>query len=243
MMTRRLALKKTALAGVALAALPGAIAQTSPTAAATTMLGGPFKVPPLPYAYDALEPYIDTETMHIHHDKHHAAYVANLNKAVADYPDVAKMQIEDILKNLDAVPEKIRTAVRNQGGGHYNHTLFWEMLKKDGGEPQGPLASAINQSFGSYNQFKEEWAKTALSVFGSGWAWLTLDSNKQLAIEPTHNQDATISDGKEPLLGIDVWEHSYYLKYQNRRPEYVAAFFNVINWDYVSARYKQALSA
>jgi Fe-Mn family superoxide dismutase len=242
MMTRRNALKNTALAGITLAALPGAIAQSNPAAAAATTSGGPFKVPPLPYAYDALEPYIDAETMHIHHDKHHAAYVANLNKAVADYPDVAKMSIDDILKNLDNVPEKIRIAVRNQGGGHYNHSLFWQMLKKDGGEPQGPLAAAINQGFGSYAQFKEEWSKTATSVFGSGWAWLTLDANKQLAIEPTHNQDATISDGKQPLLGIDVWEHSYYLKYQNRRPEYVAAFFNVINWDFVSDRYQKMVS-
>jgi superoxide dismutase, Fe-Mn family len=243
MMTRRYALKNTALAGVALAALPGALAQTSPTTPAVATPEGPFKVPPLPYAYDALEPYIDMETMHIHHDKHHGAYVANLNKAVADYPDVAKMSIEAILTNLDGVPEKIRTAVRNQGGGHYNHSLFWQMLKKDGGEPQGALASAMNQAFGSYGQFKEEWAKTAASVFGSGWAWLTLDANKQLAIEPTHNQDATISEGKQPLLGIDVWEHSYYLKYQNRRPEYVAAFFNVINWDFVSARYEKLVSS
>lgn len=243
MMTRRYALKTTALASVALATLPGAIAQTSPTTPAMTMPEGPFKLPPLPYAYDALEPYIDTETMHLHHDKHHAAYVANLNKAVADYPDVAKMSIEEILKNLDAVPEKIRTAVRNQGGGHYNHSLFWQLLKKNGGEPQGALASAINQAFGGYDQFKEELTKTAGSVFGSGWAWLTLDANKGLAIEPTHNQDATISDGKQPLLGIDVWEHSYYLKYQNRRPEYIAAFFNVINWDFVSERYQKMMAA
>lgn len=242
MMTRRNALKNTALAGLALAALPGAVAQTSPSATTTPTPVGPFKVPPLPYAYDALEPHIDAETMHIHHDKHHAAYVANLNKAVADFPDVSKMSIEEILKNLDAVPEKIRAAVRNQGGGHYNHSLFWQMLKKDGGEPQGALASAINQAFGSYAQFSEEWTKTATTLFGSGWTWLTLDANKQLAIESTHNQDATISQGKQPLLGIDVWEHSYYLKYQNRRPEYVAAFFNVINWDFVSDRYQKMVS-
>jgi len=236
MMTRRQALKNAALASVALAALPGAIAQTSP-AIPVAVPTGPFTVPALPYAYDALEPYIDARTMQIHHDKHHAAYVANLNKAVAEYPDVAKMSIEVILKNLDAVPEKIRTAVRNQGGGHYNHSLFWLMLKKNTGVPQGALASAINQRFGSFSAFKEEWTKTATGVFGSGWAWLVLDANKQLGIEPTPNQDATISGGKEPLLGIDVWEHSYYLKYQNRRPEYVAAFFNVINWDFVSERY------
>src|SRR5580658_1360912 len=242
MMTRRYALKNTMLASVALATLPGAIAQTSPPTPAATAPGGPFKLPPLPYGYDALEPYIDAETMHIHHDKHHAAYVANLNKAVADYPDVAKMSIEEILRDLDAVPEPIRMAVRNQGGGHYNHSLFWQTLKKDGGEPQGALAAAIDQAFGGYDKFKEGWTKTATSVFGSGWAWLTLDTSKQLAIEPTHNQDATISDGKQPLLGIDVWEHSYYLKYQNRRPEYMAAFFNVINWDFVSDRYQKMVS-
>jgi len=241
-MTRRQALKNTALASVALAALPNAIAQTTPVTPAAVSPTGPFTVPPLPYAYDALEPYIDTETMHIHHDKHHAAYVANLNKAVADYPGVAKMSVEDMLINLNAIPEKIRTAVRNQGGGHYNHSLFWQMLKKDGGEPQGDLASAINKSFGSFSAFKEEWTKTAAGVFGSGWAWLVLGADKQLSIEQTPNQDATISDGKEPLLGIDVWEHSYYLKYQNRRPEYVAAFYNVINWDFVSSRYEKLIS-
>jgi superoxide dismutase, Fe-Mn family len=240
MMTRRKAVKNTVLASVALAALPTAIAQTGPATSATIPTD-PFTLPPLPYAYDALEPYIDAETMHIHHDKHHAAYVANLNKAVTDYPDVAKMSIEEILKNLNAIPAKIRTAVRNQGGGHYNHSLFWQMLKKDTGVPQGSLASAINESFGSFTAFKEEWTKTAAGVFGSGWTWLVLDADKRLSIEPTPNQDATISDGKEPLLGIDVWEHSYYLKYQNRRPEYVAAFFNVINWDFVSARYEKMI--
>lgn len=246
MMTRRQAMKNTTLADVALAALPAAttsaLAQTSPAMPAAPP-AGPFKLPPLPYAYDALEPYIDTETMHLHHDKHHAAYVANLNKAVADYPDVAKMPIEEILINLNAVPEKIRTAVRNQGGGHYNHSLFWLMLKKGAGGPQGQLASAINQNFGSFDAFKEEWIKTAKEVFGSGWAWLVLDPNKQLSIEPTPNQDATISSGKQPVLGIDVWEHSYYLKYKNRRPEYVDAFFNVINWDFASARYEKLASS
>lgn len=245
-MTRRHALKSTALAGAALAALPvvtaTAIGQTNSTtpAAAPT---GPFKVPPLGYPYDALEPYIDARTMELHHDKHHAAFVANLNRAVADYPDVAKMTIEELLTNLDAVPEKIRTTVRNQGGGHYNHSLFWLMLKKDTAGPQGPLAAAINQKFGSFNTFKEEWTKTAMGVFGSGWGWLVLDANKQLAIEPTPNQDSTITGGKQSLLGIDVWEHSFYLKYQNRRAEYVAAFFNVINWDFVSARYERMASS
>ena len=228
--------------GVALAALPGAIAQTSPPTTATSVPAGPFKVPPLPYPHDALEPYIDAKTMYFHHDKHHAAFVANLNRAVADYPNVAKMSIEELLSNLDAVPEKIRTTVRNQGGGHYNHSLFWLMLKKNGGEPQGALASAINQAFGSYDQFKEEWTKTANSVFGSGWAWLTIDPKKQLRIETTPIRTQRFPKGREPLLGIDVWEHSYYLKYQNRRPEYVAAFFYVINWDFVSDRYQKVMS-
>src|SRR5215469_11070609 len=239
MMTRRLALKKTALAGVALAALPGAIAQTTSATPVAASPAGPFKLPPLSYPYDALEPYIDTRTMRIHHDKHHAAFVANLNRAVADYPDVAKMSIEGILANLNAIPEKIRTTVRNQGGGHYNHSLFWLMLRKNTGIPQGALASAIAQRFGSFDVFKEEWTTTANGIFGSGWAWLVLDTNKQLSIESTPNQDATISGGKQPLLGIDVWEHAFYLKYQNRRPEYVAAFFNVINWPFVSERYER----
>jgi Fe-Mn family superoxide dismutase len=241
MMTRRQAIKNTVLASAALAALPRAVAQTnSPAPApATAAPGGPFTVPPLPYAYDALEPYIDARTMQIHHDKHHAAYVANLNKAVAEYPDVAAMPVEDLLKDLTAIPEKIRTAVRNQGGGHFNHSLFWQMLKSGGGEPAGSLAKAIDSTFGSFSAFKEGFSKAAIGQFGSGWAWLVIDTNKQLSIEPTANQDSPVSQGKQPLLGVDVWEHSYYLKYQNRRPEYVAAFFNVINWDFVSDRYEK----
>jgi len=242
MMTRRQAIVNTTLAGIALAALPGAIAQNSPATPAAPAPAGPFKLPPLQYAYDALEPYIDARTMHLHHDQHHAAFVANLNRAVADYPDVAKMSIEDILSNLDAIPEKIRTTMRNQGGGHYNHSLFWLMLKKNTGNPQGDLASAIDKTFGSFDAFKEEFTKKSMGVFGSGWAWLVMDADKQLSIESTPNQDATISGGKRPLLGSDVWEHSYYLKYQNRRAEYVAAFYNVINWDYVSERYEKIVS-
>ncbi len=242
MMTRRQAIKTTALASVALATLPSAIAQTNSTAPVTAAPSGPFTLPPLPYAYDALEPYIDARTMEIHHDKHHAAYVANLNKTVAEFPDVGKMSVEDMLKDLNAIPGKIRTAVRNQGGGHFNHSLFWQMLKKDGGDPAGALVSAIDQSFGSLSAFKDELTKAAASQFGSGWAWLVVDANKQLGIEPTANQDSPISQGKQPLLGIDVWEHAYYLKYQNRRPEYVAAFFHVINWDFVSERYEKAVA-
>jgi Fe-Mn family superoxide dismutase len=238
MMTRRQAMKTTALAGAALAALPAALAQNTPPTPAPTAPTGPFTLPPLPYPLDALEPHIDAVTMGIHHDKHHAAYVANLNKAVADFPDVGKMSVEDLLKDLNAVPEKIRTAVRNQGGGHYNHSLFWQTLKKnDGAEPQGALAAAINQHFGSFGAFKEAWTKAATGQFGSGWAWLVVDAGKQLSIEPSANQDTPLSQGRQPLLGIDVWEHAYYLKYQNRRPEYVAAFFQVINWDFVGERY------
>jgi Fe-Mn family superoxide dismutase len=242
MMTRRQAIRTTALATAALATLPGAKAQTNPTAPAAAAPSGPYTLPPLPYAYDALEPFIDARTMQIHHDKHHAAYVANLNKAVADFPEVGAKPVEDLLKDLNAVPEKIRTAVRNQGGGHYNHSLFWQTLKTDGGEPKGALAAAIGQQFGSFSTFKEDWTKAGVSQFGSGWAWLVVDGDKKLVIEPTANQDSPLSQGRQPLLGIDVWEHAYYLKYQNRRPEYVAAFFNVINWDFVSARYDKIMA-
>jgi Fe-Mn family superoxide dismutase len=243
MMTRRQAMKAGALAGAALAALPQAIAQTNSAVPAAAATNGPFTVPPLPYAYDALEPYIDARTMEIHHDKHHAAYVANLNKAVAEFPDVAKMSVEDMLRNLNAVPEKIRTVVRNNGGGDYNHTLFWQMLRKNGGGPTGALAQAIDSAFGSFAAFQAEFSNAAAGQFGSGWAWLVLDKSKQLGVEPTANQDSPISQGQQPLLGVDVWEHAYYLKYQNRRPEYVAAFFHVINWDFVAGRYEKALSA
>jgi Fe-Mn family superoxide dismutase len=239
MMTRRQAIKTTALASAVLATVPNTIAQTNSTPSAANPAGGPFTLPPLPYAYDALEPYIDTRAMQIHHDKHHAAYVANLNKAVAEFPEVGNKPVEDLLKDLTAIPEQIRSAVRNQGGGHYNHTLFWQMLKKDGGEPTGALATAIDKSFGSLSAFKEDWTKAALGQFGSGWAWLVVDADKKLVIEPSANQDSPISQGNQPLLGIDVWEHAYYLKYQNRRPEYVAAFFHAINWNFVAERYEK----
>jgi Fe-Mn family superoxide dismutase len=242
MMTRRQAIKSTTLASVALAAVPSAIGQTNTAVPVATATSGPFTLPPLPYAYDALEPYIDARTMEIHHDKHHAAYVANLNKAVAAFPEAGKMSVEALLKDLDAVPEKIRAAVRNQGGGHFNHSLFWQMLKKDGGGPKGELAAAIDRRFGSFSAFKDEWSKAAVGQFGSGWAWLVVDANRQLGIEPTANQDSPVSHGKQPLLGIDVWEHAYYLKYQNRRPEYVAAFFQVINWEFVSERYVKSVA-
>ena len=245
MMTRRQAIKTTALAGAAIATLPGALAQTtSPIAHQQYLIddtaSGPFKLPPLPYAYDALEPHIDAETMHIHHDKHHAAYVANLNKAVSGITDLGILEITHLLRHLDNLPENIRTAVRNNGGGHYNHSLFWQMMKKDGGgEPSGDLAKAIDAAFGSFSAFKENFGKAALGQFGSGWAWLVLDG-KALKIEPTPNQDTPLSSGKTPLLGLDVWEHAYYLKYQNKRADYVAAWWNVVNWDFVAGRYAQA---
>jgi superoxide dismutase, Fe-Mn family len=241
MMTRRQVLKTTVLASVAYAASPSlrtTSAQPAQAPAATTPLGGPFTLPPLPYPFDALEPQIDAQTMQIHHDKHHAAYVANLNKAVAQSPDLGMKPVEDLLKNLDAVPEKIRTAIRNQGGGHYNHSLFWQMMNKNtGGEPSGELAKAIDKKFGSFDAFKDQFTKAAVGQFGSGWAWLVLDGG-ELKIQSTPNQDSPISEGKLPLLGVDVWEHAYYLKYQNRRPEYVAAWFKVINWDYVTQRFQ-----
>jgi len=242
MMTRRQALKTTALASAVCATarplLREAAAQPAPGPAAAT---GPFILPPLPYAFDALEPHIDALTMQIHHDKHHAAYVAGLNRAVAEFPAAGKHSVEDLLKNLGVVPEAIRTAVRNHGGGHYNHTLFWQMLRQGGGRPSGELLKAMEKRFGGVDSFKQAFSKAALGQFGSGWAWLVLDAGKQLGIEPTANQDSPVSQGRQPLLGIDVWEHAYYLKYQNRRPDYVTAFFHVINWDYVAERYQKAL--
>jgi len=238
MINRRQAIKTAALATAALAVMPKTIAQSSPVTTAVKTEGGPFTLPALPYAYDALEPYIDGRTMEIHHDKHHAAYVANLNKAVADIPELGNKSVEDLLKDLSAMPEKVRTAVRNNGGGHFNHSLFWQMMKKNGGgEPSGELAKAIDGKFGSFGAFQEQFTKAALGQFGSGWAWLVLDNN-ELKIEPSANQDSPISEGRRPLLGVDVWEHAYYLKYQNRRPDYVSAWFNTINWDYVSRRFQ-----
>jgi Fe-Mn family superoxide dismutase len=195
-------------------------------------------LPALPYAYDALEPWIDAETMHLHHDKHHASYVANLNAAVAGHPELEKMTVEQLVTRVDAMPESIRMAVRNQGGGHANHSFFWQILSTQGGVvPSGRLASDVNAKFGNYAAFQEQFAKAAASVFGSGWAWLTLSHQGVLAIETTANQDSPLSRGVTPIVGLDVWEHAYYLKYQNRRPEYVAAFFHVVNWDGVSAKY------
>jgi Fe-Mn family superoxide dismutase len=191
----------------------------------------------LPYAVDALEPYIDARTMEIHHGRHHQAYVDNLNKALAGYPQWASKSLEEILKNLAAAPEAIRTAVRNNGGGHANHSLFWQVLGKGQAAPKGELARAVETSFGSVAGLKERLKAAGLSVFGSGWVWLTGDGKGQLKIETSPNQDSPWMEGRTPLLGIDVWEHAYYLKYQNRRADYLEAVLQVINWDFVSARW------
>ena len=200
-----------------------------------------YELPPLPYAYDALEPHIDAQTMQIHHDKHHGTYVTNLNNALKDSPDLASLPIEELLKNLDRVPEASRTAVRNNGGGHANHTMFWEIMGPNGGgEPSGALAQAITSAFGSFDNFKTEINKAGAGRFGSGWAWLVADSSGKLSVTSTPNQDSPYMEGKTPILGVDVWEHAYYLKYQNRRPDYLAAWWNTVNWDKVAERYQKA---
>ena len=196
-----------------------------------------YKLPELPYAYDALEPHFDKETMSIHHTKHHNAYVTNLNIALEGNEELLNKSIEDLIANLEAVPESKRTAVRNNGGGHANHSLFWELLSAEGGgNPSGALAEAIDNKFGSFETFKEEFAKAGATRFGSGWAWLVLNGG-ELEIMSTPNQDSPIMEGKTPLLGLDVWEHAYYLNYQNRRPDYISAFWNVVNWDEVAKRF------
>ena len=198
----------------------------------------PFTLPPLPYDYNALEPHIDEQTMRIHHDKHHQAYINNLNTALESAPDLQKKSPEELLTNLDGVPEAIRMAVRNNGGGHYNHTLFWEIMAPGGSRtPIGSLATAIDNTFKGFDAFKEQFNKAGVGRFGSGWAWLTMDKSGTLAIESTPNQDSPVSAGKMVILGNDVWEHAYYLKYQNRRPDYLAAWWNVVNWTEVGKRY------
>ena len=195
-----------------------------------------YQLPSLPYDFAALEPHIDTQTMQIHHGKHHAAYVNNLNAALEKHPDLAGKSAEDLVKNLGAIPEAIRGAVRNNGGGHVNHTMFWQIMgPAKGGAPTGAIAQIITNNFGGFDSFKEQMNKAGAGRFGSGWVWL-VESAGKFAIESTANQDNPISDGKKPILGIDVWEHAYYLKYQNRRPDYLAAWWNVINWDAVNAR-------
>lgn len=200
-----------------------------------------FELPPLPYAEDALEPHIDARTMSIHHDKHHAAYTNNLNGALEGHDDLAGKSIEELLGNLDAVPESIRTTVRNNGGGYANHNLFWEIMSPNGGgEPSGALASAIDKAFGGFAAFKEQFSKAASTRFGSGWAWLYVDKNGELAVGSTPNQDTPLMERNTPILGLDVWEHAYYLNYQNRRPDYISAWWNTINWDAVAAKYSAA---
>lgn len=191
-----------------------------------------FELPALAYAPDALEPFIDKETMNIHHGKHHQTYVTKLNEAVASHPDLQKKAVEDLVRDLNSVPEAVRTAVRNHGGGHANHSFFWKILKKET-KYDGKIAESINSTFGSFDVFKEKFSAAAAGVFGSGWAWLVASGGK-LEIATTANQDSPLTQGKSPIIGIDVWEHAYYLKYQNRRPEYIAAFFNVVNWDEVN---------
>ena len=196
-----------------------------------------FTLPALPYAYDALEPHIDAKTMEIHHTKHHQAYVNNLNAAVEKTPELAGKSLDDLMRGINSVPESVRTAVRNNGGGHWNHSMFWELMGPNGGsEPTGALGDAIKSAFGDFSKFKEQFAAAGTGRFGSGWAWLVNDGGK-LSITSTPNQDNPLMEGKNAILGLDVWEHAYYLKYQNKRPDYIAAWWNVVNWDGVTKRF------
>ena len=226
-----------AVSGRAVAASQAAVSAPSAPPA------GPFTLPPLPYAYDALEPYFDAETMHLHHDKHHQAYVNNLNAAVAAHPELAGKTVEELVANLNNWPESARTAVRNLGGGHANHSFWWPTLGKaksgSGSTPTGELAKAIDSKFGSLSAFEEKLTAAATSVFGSGWAWLVKLPDGTVAIETTANQDTPLTLGHKPVLTVDVWEHAYYLKYQNKRADYVKAFLQVINWDFVSGQFAQ----
>ncbi len=241
-LSRRDILRLAAAAGVSgtlSSAPPGAGAQQREVARADSD-DWRFQLPPLPYADDALEPHIDARTMRIHHGKHHAAYTDKLNAAIEGTNLIGK-SIEELLADLDNIPPPIRTAVRNNGGGYANHNLFWQVMSPDGGrEPDGPLAAAINAEFGGFDQFKTAFSAGAAGVFGSGWAWLTVDRGR-LSIATTANQDSPLMRGQTPILGLDVWEHAYYLHYQNRRPDYIAAFFNVINWDKVGELYAAAV--
>ncbi len=205
-----------------------------------------YELPPLPYDYNALEPTIDEETMHLHHEKHHNTYVTNLNSALEQHPDADPGDINQLLANINDVPEDIRRAVRNNGGGHANHAMFWQIMSPDGGgEPVGDLADAINQSFGSFDSFKEQWAAAAApgAIFGSGWAWLIASPDGSVRIETTMNQDSPLMEGKLPVIGLDVWEHAYYLTYRNRRPEYINSWWNVVNWEEAERRYQAARSS
>ena len=199
-----------------------------------------YELPPLPYAYDTLKPHIDARTMEIHHTKHHQAYINNVNGALEGHADLAAKSVEDLVAGLNDVPEAIRGAVRNNGGGHANHSLFWQIMGPGkGGRPSGELASAIDGAFGGFDAFKDQFSTAGATRFGSGWAWLVVDDGK-LAVTSTPNQDSPLTDGKTPILGLDVWEHAYYLNYQNRRPDYIAAFWNVVNWDKVAELFQAA---
>ncbi len=203
----------------------------------------PHELPPLPYDYNALEPYIDEQTMHLHHDKHHAAYVNNLNAALEKYPELQNRSAEELIRNLNSVPEDIRTTVRNNGGGHVNHSMFWLIMKPNGGgPPTGPIAQAITQTFGSFEAFKQQFNDAGMKRFGSGWAWLVRTPDGRLQITSTPNQDNPMMEGNYPIMGNDVWEHAYYLKYQNRRNEYLEAWWNVVNWDEINRRFEQSQS-
>jgi Fe-Mn family superoxide dismutase len=239
MSRRQLMFAATGIA--AMAAVPRTVfAQAAAPAPAPAAAAGPFTLPPLNYAFNVFEPHIDAKTMEIHHDKHHAAYVTNLNKALESNGDLQSKSLEDLLKNLDALPEAIRNPVRNNAGGHWNHSLFWTQMKKGGGgEPKGELADAIKSSFGSFEEFKTKFAAAGVGRFGSGWAWLLVKDGK-LAIDSTPNQDTPISLKGKAVLGLDVWEHAYYLKYQNKRPDYIAAWWNVVNWDSAAEQYANA---
>ena len=198
----------------------------------------PHELPKLPYSYEALEPHIDASTMEIHHTKHHQAYVNNLNAALEKHHNLQTRSVEELIKDLNAIPEDIRTAVRNNGGGHLNHSMFWPMMSyHGGGEPKGDLVAAIKSAFGDFASFKDQFSKAAAGRFGSGWAWLCIDKSGKLVINSTPNQDNPISDGLKPILGLDVWEHAYYLKYQNRRADYIGAWWNVVNWEQVAKNY------
>ena len=200
------------------------------------------QLPALPYPHNALEPHIDAMTMEIHHGRHHNTYVTNLNNALEGHADLQSKSVEELISDLNSVPESIRTAVRNNGGGHANHSLFWQIMSPNGGgQPGGKLAEAINSELGGFDKFKEEFTKAATTRFGSGWAWLSVDKNKKLVVHSTPNQDSPLMEGMTPILGLDVWEHAYYLKYQNKRPDYISAFWNVINWPEVERRYEEAV--
>jgi Fe-Mn family superoxide dismutase len=199
-----------------------------------------YELPPLPYDYSALEPYIDTQTMQLHHDKHHQTYVTNLNNALKDQTQFASLSLEDLMRRINEVPESVRTAVRNNGGGHINHTMFWQIMKPNGGgEPTGAIASAIQSAFGSFDALRTAFNDAGVKRFGSGWAWLVLDRSGKLSVTSTANQDSPFMDGNYPVMGNDVWEHAYSLKYQKRRPDYLNAWWNVVNWDEISRRYQQ----